>query len=199
MAATEIAPGLLRWTAPHPDWSPEKDWDELVGSVLYELEEVVVLIDPLLPREGREEFLHWLDGRIGSRGVSILTTIRWHRRDRRELAERYRPPAGRAWNTIPHGVEYKPLRGAGEALYWLVRARALVVGDSVVGQPEGGLRLCPEEWLAGESVDRRGLAGLMRPLLELPVERVLVSHGRPVLRDGRAALARAIDAAAEGR
>ena len=42
------------------------------------------------------------------------------------------------------------------------------------------------------SVDRAGLARLMRPLLELPIERVLVSHGEPVLRDGRAALARAL-------
>jgi hypothetical protein len=35
----------------------------------------------------------------------------------------------------------------------------------------------------------------MRPLLELPVERLLVSHGEPVLRDGRAELAHAIRAA----
>lgn len=47
-------------------------------------------------------------------------------------------------------------------------------------------------------VDRVGLAGLMRPLLELAIERVLVSHGEPVLGDGRAALAHAI-AEAEGR
>jgi hypothetical protein len=32
----------------------------------------------------------------------------------------------------------------------------------------------------------------MRPLLELPIERVLVSHGEPVLRGGHGALARAI-------
>ena len=38
----------------------------------------------------------------------------------------------------------------------------------------------------------------MRPLLELPIERVLVFHGEAVLGDGRAALAHAI-AEAEGR
>jgi hypothetical protein len=32
----------------------------------------------------------------------------------------------------------------------------------------------------------------LRPLLDLPVEMVLVSHGEPVLRDGRNALARAL-------
>jgi hypothetical protein len=33
----------------------------------------------------------------------------------------------------------------------------------------------------------------MRPLLDLPIEMVLVSHGEPVLSDGRHALARALD------
>ncbi|HTA12619.1 MAG TPA: hypothetical protein VK765_04290 [Solirubrobacteraceae bacterium] len=38
----------------------------------------------------------------------------------------------------------------------------------------------------------------MRPLLELPIEWVLVSHGEPVLRGGHGALERAI-AEARGR
>jgi hypothetical protein len=37
------------------------------------------------------------------------------------------------------------------------------------------------------------LAASLRPLLELPVERVLVSHGEPVLQDGSQALAAALD------
>jgi hypothetical protein len=47
-------------------------------------------------------------------------------------------------------------------------------------------------------VDRAGLGLLMRPLLELPIERVLVSHGEPVLHDGRAALARALTETSAG-
>ena len=39
---------------------------------------------------------------------------------------------------------------------------------------------------------------LLRPLVQLPIERVLVSHGEPVLRDGRAALVRAIAEAKAG-
>ena len=198
MLPEEIAPGLLRWTAPHPEWKAgaeagsSADWDRMVGSVLYELPGVVVLIDPLLPAEGREEFLAWLDARVVGRPVSILTTIRWHRRDRDELAERYRQDTPRAWNAVPPGVSPRPLRGAGETLYWLGGVAALVAGDRVIADGRGGLRLCPESWLADVRVDRAGLAEIMRPLLELPIERVLVSHGEPVLRDGRAALARAI-------
>ncbi|HEY0515512.1 MAG TPA: hypothetical protein VGD00_00205 [Solirubrobacteraceae bacterium] len=195
---------LFRWVAPHPQWRPTPhdegpdDWEQLVGSLLYELPEVAVLIDPLLPAVGRERFLAWLDERIGARRVSILTTIRWHRRDRDELAGRYRRAGGPAWNAVPHGVVPKPLRGAGETLYWLADAKSLVAGDRLLGDGRGGLRLCPDSWLREASVDRRGLARLMRPLLELPIERVLVSHGEPVLHDGRAALAHAIREAEGG-
>ena len=195
----EIVPGLLRWTAPHPDRNPNAppgsadDWGQDVGSVLYEVPDAVVLIDPLLPIEDRAGFLDWLDALIGARPVSILTTIRWHRRDREELAERYEPnTAPRAWNAIPRGVVPKPLRGAGETMYWLPDVAALVPGDRLIGAPGGGLQVAPQSWLEAVHVNRPGLVELLRPLVELPIERVLVSHGEPVLHDGRAALVRAI-------
>ncbi len=193
----EVIPGLFRWTAAHPDWKAAgepggpSDWDQMVGSVLYEAADTVVLIDPLLPVEDRTVFLAWLDRLVGSRPVSILTTIRWHRRDREELAERYRANSSRAWNAVPAGVIPKPLRGGGETVFWLPGASALAFGDSLLGEA-GGVRLPPESWLEDVRVDRAGLAELMRPLIELPVERLLVSHGKPALRDGRAELARAI-------
>jgi hypothetical protein len=194
----EIAAGLFSWSAPHPDWDPEAergssgDWEQMVGSVLYELPHTVVLFDPLLPSTGRPEFLDWLDRRVAARPVSVLTTIRWHRRDREELATRYSTNTGRAWNFVPPGVEQRPLRGAGETLFWLHAVATLVAGDRLVGDGDGGLRLCPETWLEGVRADRAELAALMRPLLELPVERVLVSHGEPVLHGGHVALERAI-------
>jgi len=187
----EIVPGLSRWMAPHPDWHGQTAWEQMVGCVLYELVDVVVLIDPLLPLD-RGDFLQWLDQRVAGRPVSILTTIQWHRRDREELAERYRANSSRAWNYVPPGVEPKPLRGAGEIMYWLPGVATLVPGDRLIGAPGGGLQLCPEDWLDDVAVDRRGLAGLLDPLVELPIERVLVSHGEPVLEDGRAALGRAL-------
>jgi hypothetical protein len=193
MEPVEIVPGLWRWSAAHPEWKPEDDWGQMVGCVLYELGDVSVLIDPLLPREEREEFLGWLDARLAGRVVSVLTTIRWHRRDREALASRY--GAGgtpRAWNEVPSGVRPRWLKGAGEIVYWLQGAGALVPGDSLIGDGHGGLALCPEDWLEEERVDRAGLAGLLQALLELPVERVLVSHGEPVLDGGHAPLARGI-------
>lgn len=204
--ATELAEGLFRWSAPHPEWQPgaradsPDDWGPLVGSVLCDLQDTVVLIDPLLPSEGaeRERLLAWLDAQIGPRVVSVLTTISDHRRDRELLAERYAGRSSRAWNAVPPGVVPKPLRGAGETVYWLERVHALVFGDRLLGDGAGGVRLCPESWLDDVRVDRAGLAHQMRPLLELPVERLLVSHGEPVLHDGRARLAGAIREAEPG-
>jgi hypothetical protein len=197
----ELAAGLYRWTARHPDSPPgadpggPDDWGPLVGCALYEAPDTVVLFDPLLPEEGRDAFLEWLDGLVAGRPVSILTTIQWHRRDRETLAERYAANSSRAWNFIPHGVQPKPLRGAGETVYWLPNVATLVFGDRLLGDDAAGVALCPDSWLRQAQVDRAGLARLMRPLTELPVERLLVSHGEPVLHDGRAALARAIRAA----
>jgi len=80
-------------------------------------------------------------------------------------------------------------------MVWLPGPRALVPGDRLLGDVEGGLRLCPASWLTylepGLSLDELR-AELRRRLLGLPVELVLVSHGEPVLEDGRTALEHAL-------
>jgi hypothetical protein len=52
----------------------------------------------------------------------------------------------------------------------------------------GGLQLCPSPGVR----DRRAFADSLRLLLDLPIELVLVSHGKPVLRDGRRHIAEAL-------
>jgi hypothetical protein len=168
-----------------------------VGSVLCDAEDATVLIDPLLPA-GNGAFLAELDAHVRGRGlaVSILTTIKWHRRSRDELAHRYSASTSRAARALPSGIESLPIRGAGETMFWLPAARALIAGDRIMGDG-GGLRLCPESWLRylSSGISLTDLAALLRPLLDLPIERVLTSHGEPVLRNGRAALAAALDLA----
>ena len=201
MELAELRPGLWRWTAPHPgaetDPEPEgpADWPPDVGSVAYEARDAFVLVDPLLPRE-HEPFLAEMDARIRRHGrrVAILTTIRFHRRSRDELAVRYGASTSRARAGLPEGVRVIPIPRAGEFVVWLPDVRALIPGDRLLGAP-GGLRMCPASWLAylrnGMTLD--GLREALRPLLELPVELVLVSHGDPVLEGGREAIARALD------
>ena len=195
----EIAPGLWRWTEAHPDWRPNAapgslgDWERYVGSVLYTSPEAAVFFDPLLPVD-TGPFWDWADRCVGGRTVSVLTTVGWHRRSRAAVAERYDASVSRAKRSLPAGVESFVVRGAGETIYWLPRHRALVTGDRILGAPDGGLRLCPASWLRylPSRISLPELRERLRPLLQLPVERVLVSHGEPVLHGGGEALAQAL-------
>ena len=90
---------------------------------------------------------------------------------------------------MPAGVEVV-LDRWDERVYWIPEHRALVFGDVVLGRG-GGLEL-PRTWIGEEHYDE--VVEGLRPLLDLPVERVLVTHGEPVLEDGRAALAAALGA-----
>jgi glyoxylase-like metal-dependent hydrolase (beta-lactamase superfamily II) len=188
----EVAPGLWRWTGLHPAWKladtgPE-GWDQEVGCVYYEAPDAVVLIDPLAPPEDEEHFWAALDRDVerARKPVRILLTVSWHGRSAEAVAERY----GAATDgPLPAGVEAHGAPSGEETVYRLREHGALVFGDVVLGA-DGGVRLCPESWLDGTLAQ---LQDELRPLLELPVERVLVSHGEPVLVDGRAALERALD------
>jgi hypothetical protein len=187
----QVASGLWRWTTPHPDWEAPKqeddpaDWPRDVGSVAYETTETLVLIDPLI---ANGNFAALDEVAEKSKGVAILTTLEFHRRSRDEVAQRYA-----ATTTLPDGVDAIEIRGAGETIYWIPEHGALVPGDRLLGDRPPGLRLCPESWLRylpGFTQD--DLRTALRPLLDLPVEMVLVSHGEPVLHDGRAELERAL-------
>ncbi len=77
-------------------------------------------------------------------------------------------------------------------MFWLEEPRALIPGDRILGAPGGGLRLCPESWLYWVRVNRDELRALLLPLLELSIERVVVSHGEPVLSEGAEVLRRCL-------
>jgi glyoxylase-like metal-dependent hydrolase (beta-lactamase superfamily II) len=189
MSVIQVAPGLWRWTAPHPGWKEGADWEQEVGCVYYEAIGATVLIDPLVPPE-RERFFEALDRDVERRGlpVAILLTCAWHGRSSDELAERY----GASRDGSSESIVALPFPIVEETMYWLPGHRTLVTGDSLMGDGGGGITVCPDTWLEGDApqVLRREL----RSLLELPLERVLVSHGDPVLGNGRAALDRALNA-----
>jgi len=187
----EIAPGLRCWTAWHDEWEEE------VGSVAVETDDGFVLIDPLgTPPELR-------------RPDHVLVTVYWHARETKDLAaehvwasRRSRQPLEsrgigvtdpfRPGDALPGQIRAFQTARAAEVVYWLPAQRALVVGDVLLGagakpRPTSEpLRPCPERWL-GKST-HADLKESLRPLLELPVERVLVSHGQPILHDGNGAL-----------
>jgi hypothetical protein len=190
MRATKIDEGLWRWTGLHPEWTPEDEWDEEVGCVYYEAPGAIVLIDPLVPPEDPEHFLGALGRdveRLG-RPLAILLTLPWHERSAGRLVELYGATVG----ALPlEGVVPFEVRGVGgeaETLFWLPGPRTLVAGDVLLGDP---LRLCPDGWLP-ENLRGEPIRDALRPLLDLPIERILTAHGEPVLEDGGEALAEAL-------
>jgi hypothetical protein len=92
-------------------------------------------------------------------------------------------------------VDALRFRAADETMFWLPAHRALVPGDLIIGaEPaaEGeGVRLCPDSWLTyvEPPLTQAGLRALLRPLLDLPVKCIVVSHGAPLRSGGAAALA----------
>jgi len=192
MELHELARGLWRWTARHPDWEPRQeeddpaDWAPDVGCIAYEAGDALVLIDPLVHGGDYAALDELAEGKSA---VAILTTIRWHGRSGPELARRYA-----ASSTALAGVEPVEIAGAAETMFWLTEHGALVPGDRLLGDRPPGLRMCPPSWLrylGGFTQDdlRRSLRAA---LLDLPIEMVLVSHGEPVPQNGRAAVERAL-------
>jgi hypothetical protein len=211
MEVTRIADRLWRWSTYYGEWRDE------VGSVYVEADDAIVLIDPLVPEERDEAERFWraLDRDVERAGapVHVLVTVFWHVRSAAEVVRRYRgrlhaasraraPIERRAGLTsavfrpgdpLPGGVEALPSGRATEVVFWLAAHAAVVPGDVLLGDAGGGVRLCPESWLPS-GVGHAELRTALAPLLELPVERVLVSHGAPVLGDGQDALAKALAA-----
>ena len=187
----QLAPGLRRWTSWHDHW------EEDVGSLAVDTADGLVLIDPLDP-----------PAELG-RPAHVLVTVYWHARGVGKLkaptwapSRSLRPLANRgveaadAADGLPAGIRAFPTARAAEAVYWLPDQRAVVVGDVLLGAgakpraTDDPLRLCPERWLGKPT--HADLRESLRPLLDLPVELVLTSHGAPVLKHGHRELERVL-------
>jgi hypothetical protein len=219
MLADELAPGLLYWTARHPEWHPGAFGAE-VGSYAAVAGEDLLLVDPLLPEDGGSEaLLKELDALVRER-VAILITIGYHVRSTATLWERWRgdvPVSIHGPSQVlrrlrggvrdafdelapgadgPAGVRAfaigRPRRG--ERPLWLPSHAAVAFGDAVVATPNGDLRMWIQEPLdeRNEAFYRDRFAPTLQDLLELGAQRVLVTHGAPVVDGGAEALRRAI-------
>jgi glyoxylase-like metal-dependent hydrolase (beta-lactamase superfamily II) len=182
---------LHRWTAWHAEWKED------VASVAVETADGLVVIDPIDPPPQFAKPAH------------VLITIFWHHRNADQL------DGARVWATrraarplrnrgvevtdsvddeasLPGGIRAISTARHGEVVYWLPEQKAVIAGDVLLGagaKPRATsdpLRLCPERWLGKASYT--DLRASLHPLLALPVQRVLPSHGSPVLRGGKRAL-----------
>ena len=191
MELRELTPGLWRWTAAHPEWQEDFDWDEDVGCVAAVAPEALVLIDPLVADDGWGE-LDALVSQVG-KPVATLLTVEWHARSSEAVRSRYGP-----WQGLLEGVERRTTGTSGfeETLFWLPEYATLVSGDLLTGTGGGRLRIAPASWFDENDEQRtwyrEELPRIVAEAAELPVERVLTSHGEPVLSGGREALVAAL-------
>jgi hypothetical protein len=210
----ELAKGLWRWTERHPEWHPGEFGRE-VACFAVQAGQDTLLIDPLLP-EDDSAVLALVDEILTDR-LTLLVTIPYHVRSAEEIWRRYRE---RAETTIrghaaaakrlddrsgfreidpaaelPGGVTAhrigKPRRQ--ETPLHLPSHGALVFGDAVA-EVDGRLRVWSDRKV-DDKVDRfyrERFNPTLKPLLDLDFERVLVTHGQPVMRDGPRALRSAL-------
>lgn len=199
----KLADGLWRWTARHAEWHPG-EWGAEVASFALDAGDVLLLVDPLVPDE---DFLD----ELVSGPVAILITIPYHTRSAEALSERYgarihgHPAVAKRLDNatvepvdgeLPGGARAFPIGKPRryEMPIHLPSHQALAFGDALVTTPDGELRMWStspdrERWYRDRFVPT------LQPLRELQLQRILVTHGEPVLRDGSAALEAALSAA----
>jgi glyoxylase-like metal-dependent hydrolase (beta-lactamase superfamily II) len=185
-AVREVQTGVWHWEAPHPDWKPGEDWGQEVSSYAIDDDQRLLHFDPLAAPSEIEQL-------AAERETAIVLTSPWHARDARTLAERlgvplYVPPPDegdpnpvegevfRAGERLPVGVEAFPGMEPNDLVLWVESQRALVAGDSLLDRGNG-LEF-PTDW-ADKGVPPEQILEGLRPLLELPVEHVLATHGGP--------------------
>jgi len=185
----DVAPGLWLWRMEYPDWRPGVGWGPLVASTCVESRGEVALLDPLAPPADAADVWSRLDERPPTMVVTLKPD---HVRDVDLFVGRYGAQAFGPFLFWRHDIpttELEPIQPGSDlpgglvALYdgrnrmetplWLPKQRALVFADALTA-PDGELRVWATPWH-----EERVLPAL-RALLELPFERVIVSHGEPV-------------------
>ena len=136
--------------------APHPEWHEqpLVRSYAAERDGVLVLIDPMSPPASL----------VAGRELRVVLTCPWHARSAPELR-------------VPEfAMDTRPGFYPDEHVLWLAEHGALVFGDSFPGGPVS------DDWLP-EGQTRADYRSWLSPLLALPVELVLPTHGDPGGRD----------------
>ena len=184
-----MATGLWLWRTPHPDWHEGADWDPLVTSTYVVTGGETILLDPLAPPDDATEV--WQ--RLAARPPTVVVVLKPnHVRDVDRFVRTYDARGFGPWlywradvpatelepvqpgDILPGGlVALYDGRGRAETPVWLPEQRALVFADALTA-PDGELRVWGTPW------HEKRVVPALRELLQLPFERVLVSHGEPV-------------------
>jgi hypothetical protein len=184
----ELVAGVWHWQGAHPAYTEP----HIVSSYAVDVGDRLLLFDPIAPPD---ELMRQAE----TRELAVVLTNPWHERETRGLVERnnlsvFSPrPDERspdiAWlltgetgelhfyaadGLLPAGVDaVLPGRQANDLVLWIGSRRSVVVGDTLVDFG-AGLEI-HEPWLW--TTTREQVIDQLRPLLDLPVEHVLATHG----------------------
>lgn len=193
----EILPGIFHWTRAHPKIG--------IHVSSYYLEPERALIDPLIPEEGLELF-------ADRPPANIYLSIRHHYRHCAEFAERF---GCEVWcveqgmhefthgeivrsfefgDTLPgnvRAVEIGSICRDEGALYIEREDGCVVLADGCVKLEDGPLQFVPDSLLGDDPEGvKEGLRTAYRRLLDdYSFRHVLLSHGGPLIAEGREQLA----------
>ena len=193
----EVLPGIFHWHTFHEGIAED------VHSLYIEATDPAVLIDPRMPKEGLEWFLHhkrpehaYLTNRhhyrhSGRFQEAFGTEVWCHEAGLHEYThgEKLRP--FRHGETLPGGIEALEvgvLCPEETALYIPVGAGAMALGDAVV-RVDNALDFVPDE-LMGEDPEgvKRGLREAFARLLDRRFDALFFAHGEPWLKGGKEVL-----------
>ncbi len=199
----DLAPGLWIWRLEHPEWSEGHDWQEVVTSVCVEAGAERWVIDPLLPPD---DAIQVWDRFAEKPPTAVAVLLPDHMREtwsdqqtwsvdalvRRygcrafgpnaydpNMVDRVGPAKTEVQKVVPGRelpggvVPFRDVRGWSETPLWLPEHRTLVFGDAMT-ERQGTLRV----WMS-PTHEELALPEL-RAMLDLPFERVIISHGEPV-------------------
>ena len=195
----EVRAGVWHWEARHPEWNERQWWGPEVSSYAIDDGARLVLFDPLAPPAQIETLAE-------ERETAIVLTCPWHRRDAETLASRhgaavYVPPPDqgdpspvdgtvfREGDRLPVGVQAFPGMEPNDLVLWVESHGALVAGDTLQDRGNGLQFLGDLTNNVPGGIDVKQILRRMQPLLALPAEIVLPTHGAPT---DRTALERAL-------
>jgi len=192
----DLGPGLWIWRLEHPSWNEQCDWQEVVTSVCVDAGNERWLLDPLLPPDDATQVWERLDRK---RPTAVAILIPDHNRPAWGTTEhsidavvrRYgcrafgpdnwsenKPPRTPLQKIepdqeLPGGLlPFRDPRGWSETPLWLPEQHTLVFGDALT-ERGGALRV----WMS-PTHQERAIPDL-RAMLDLPFERLIISHGEP--------------------
>ncbi len=185
----DLADGLWIWRLRHPHWKPGLDWQPTVTSVCVESDGQVLLLDALLPPLSSSDI--WT--RLGRRSPTVSVVLKPdHVRDIDLVVRLFGTRAfgpGLFWPDDVPKTKLEPIepgtqlpgglvalydgRGKSETPLWLPGQRTIVFADALT-ERDGKLLV----WKSSFHEERAVPA--LRNMLDLPFERVIISHGTPV-------------------